>query len=165
MYRVIGLLLLLVGIHCSSVTTTQTIVDLGGGGGGADLGGDAEDLAAEPVDLSTPAADMRSPQTPKACSAEGWCWEHPLPEGSTRLEVWAADANNAWAVGHNGVIVKWDGTAWLVQRSGTTNQLNGVWGTDTNNVWAVGNGGTVLKWNGTAWGAQGSGTLNAFYGV
>jgi len=42
-------------------------------------------------------------------------------------------------------IVKWNGTTWTGQTSGTTNFLHGVWGTDANNVWAVGATGTILR--------------------
>ena len=56
------------------------------------------------------------------------------------------DPNNVWAVGSGGKILKWNGSAWSAQTSGTTEFLNKVWGTDANNIWAVGDNGTILKW-------------------
>ena len=34
--------------------------------------------------------------------------------------VWGTDANNVWAVGERDAILKWNGTAWTAQTSGTT---------------------------------------------
>lgn len=67
-------------------------------------------------------------------------------------------AQNVWAVGDMGQIIKWNGMAWSLQSSGTTNGLYGVGGVDANNVWAVGDSGTILNWGGTAWSAQTSST-------
>jgi hypothetical protein len=53
-------------------------------------------------------------------------------------------AQNVWAVGDNGTVLKWNGTAWVAQSVGVTNSsLYSVWGADANNVWAVGSGGTI----------------------
>jgi len=101
------------------------------------------------------------------CSTRGWCWSNSVPQGNSLLKVWGKDAANVWAVGNGGTILKWNGSAWSSQSSGTTQFLNSVWGSDASNVWAVGNGGTVLKWNGSAWSSQSSGTtqsLNSVWG-
>lgn len=75
------------------------------------------------------------------------------PSGTTKylLDVWGADANNVWAAGIDGVILKWDGAAWEAQTSGSTDYFYGLWGTGANRVWAIGGKGTILKWNGIAW--------------
>jgi hypothetical protein len=75
----------------------------------------------------------------------GWCWDNPLPQGNILARIWGKDANNAWAVGYNGTILKWNGSSWSSQSSGTTQDLYGVWGSDANNVWAVGYNGTIIK--------------------
>ena len=103
--------------------------------------------------------------TPAICSADDYCWQNPLPQGNALRGVWGSDANNVWAVGDAGTILRWNGTAWAAHAAGTTAALNGVWGTDASNVWAVGAGGAILKWNGTAWAAQTSGTTQPLYGV
>jgi hypothetical protein len=82
---------------------------------------------------------------PGVCSADGWCWRNPLPQGQYLPSVWGSDANNVWAVSDYGVILKWSGSSWDPQVSGTTKNLLAVWGSDANNVWAVGLGGTILK--------------------
>jgi hypothetical protein len=65
-------------------------------------------------------------------------------------------ASSAWAVGGNGVTVRWNGTEWRGQGSLVTNNLRGVsmlHGTsDANNqAWAVGDGGKILAWSGAHW--------------
>lgn len=65
--------------------------------------------------------------------------------------VWAVDANNAWAVGDAGTILKITPAGAVPQVSGTTQNLNDIWGLDANNLWAVGDAGTYLKWDGTSW--------------
>lgn len=96
----------------------------------------------------------------------GSVWNPQTSNTSSLLNaVWAADANNAWAVGAGGTIMKWDGTSWSAQSSGVTSSLNAVWGTSTTSVWAAGDGGVILKWNGTAWSAQTSSTTNILRAV
>ena len=73
------------------------------------------------------------------------------------------DANNGWAVGDGGTILKTidGGATWAPQTSGTPTQvLTGVHFTDANNGWAVGSGGTILNTNdgGATWAPQTSGT-------
>ena len=79
-------------------------------------------------------------------------------------DMWAANANNVWALGSNAanagvatntLILKYNGTSWGLQSSGTTASLSAIWGTDVNNIWAGGgtiaSNVTILKYNGTTW--------------
>ena len=142
MYRAICLLILLFGIHCSNSGVTQPDMSTPL----PDLGMAPGDLGAAPADLSfTGSTDQGPPGQTKICSVDGWCWENPLPQGNTLTGVWGTSASNAWAVGQAGTILKWNGSAWAAQPSGTTQDLNGIWGVDANNVWAVGAGGIILK--------------------
>jgi len=49
-------------------------------------------------------------------------------------------AVDIFAVGDDGTIVHWDGTAWSAQASGTDALLGDVWGSGPNDVFAVGLG-------------------------
>jgi hypothetical protein len=101
------------------------------------------------------------------CSAGGWCWKNPLPQGNYMPSVWAVDSRDAWAVSDQGLIVRWNGASWDQVQSGTTQNLLAIWGLDRNNLWAVGVGGTIVRWNGTGWTVQSSGTtqnLSAVWG-
>jgi hypothetical protein len=49
--------------------------------------------------------------TPRApvgfCSSGKWCWENPLPQGNSLTAVWGSSANDVWAVGHSGAIIRY----------------------------------------------------------
>lgn len=82
--------------------------------------------------------------------------------------VWAAGANDVWAVGEtttfsNGVtlIEHWNGSTWTIVNSpspGTYGRLNAISGTSPSDIWAVGNDyeqgiqvNLVLHYNGSTW--------------
>jgi len=80
-----------------------------------------------------------------------------LASGTTETlrGVWAASATEAFAVGDNGTILHWDGTAWTPMTTSADPwygvRLYAVWGTSAGNVFAVGEGGTALRYDGVAW--------------
>lgn len=84
------------------------------------------------------------------------------PGGSVRA-LTGTGPNDAWAVGHSGLILHWSGASWedrswngTVQV--TTAALKAALSLGPNEVWAAGDSGTILRWNGTAWEDKG---LNA----
>jgi hypothetical protein len=83
-----------------------------------------------------------------------------LASGTTETlrSVWAVSATDAFAVGENGVILRWDGTAWSTMSSAADSwagrRLTGVWGSSATNVFAVGETGTLLRFDGTRWSEQ-----------
>lgn len=89
-----------------------------------------------------------------------------LPESDQALRaVWGAGKNDVWAVGDNGMMLKYNGTMWNRVDSGTQFGLRGIWGSASNNVYAVGLGGTVLRYDGQTWKRQEAGTGNSLIGV
>jgi hypothetical protein len=54
------------------------------------------------------------------------------------------DVRHGWAVGENGIILKYNGVAWSIQDSVTPNTLYSVFFTDTSYGWAAGEHGTIL---------------------
>jgi hypothetical protein len=81
--------------------------------------------------------------------------------------IWSGSSNAAVAVGDSGLVVRYDGTAWNVEVSGTTQHLRAVWGLTgaASPIFAVGEGGTIIVFDGTAWHPQPSGTSAALYAV
>jgi len=79
--------------------------------------------------------------------------------------VFGTSASNVWAVGSNGTILRYDGSAWAAQTSPTTAELRGVWGASAAAAWAVGTGGKIVKWDGANWTNATSGTINGLTGV
>ncbi|QTA77907.1 CalX-like domain-containing protein [Desulfonema limicola] len=65
--------------------------------------------------------------------------------------IWGSSENNVFAVGDNGLILHYDGTAWTETDSGTGNDLYAVWGSSENDVFAAGGNGIILHYDGTAW--------------
>jgi photosystem II stability/assembly factor-like uncharacterized protein len=57
----------------------------------------------------------------------------------------------AWAVGADGYIARWDGYTWTRVESPTDRDLNDVVFLSPDNGWAVGEGGIILHWDGVAW--------------
>ena len=57
---------------------------------------------------------------------------------------------NLYAVGDYGTVAHYDGTAWTLQSSGTTEDLFAVWGSSQGGLYAVGRSGTVLQYQDNA---------------
>jgi len=97
---------------------------------------------------------------------DGVKWRHVLtPPGiGTLASVFAASANDVWAVGAGPTAIHWDGTSWVsvsaaVTALGVTNLLSVFILPGGTDGWAVGDGGTTdnIRWSGTwptgAWSA------------
>jgi hypothetical protein len=78
------------------------------------------------------------------------CSQHVL-----RIQaIWANAVDDVWAVGSRGLVLRWNGIAWQVVASGTTEELTAVTGTNPSDVWVAGAHGAVLHWDGTAFAPQ-----------
>ena len=66
-----------------------------------------------------------------------------LPSAAVLNEIWGTSPSDVFAVGEDGVILHFDGTAWTVTTP-TRQPLIGVWGSSPGDVFAVGTGGTIL---------------------
>ena len=77
------------------------------------------------------------------------------PTTETLRSVWADASGDAFAVGDNGSIVHWDGTAWSEMTSPSDPwfgfRLNAVWGSSPTNVFAAGEGSLLLRYDGSSW--------------
>ena len=85
--------------------------------------------------------------------------------GNGLSAIWGSGPGDIYAVGGNGTIVHYDGSAWSIMNSGTTHWLLGIWGSGPSDIYAVGSGGTILHYNGLAWSAMDSGTAYELRGV
>jgi hypothetical protein len=77
--------------------------------------------------------------------------DFPGKPSSSKRGVWASGANDVWAVGDNGQVRRWNGTAWSNVTIPPAGRLNAIYGTSASNIYAVGDSGTILHYNGTAW--------------
>lgn len=77
------------------------------------------------------------------------------PRAQRLIEGDLSVSSNGWAVGDNGTIFNWNGSAWV--NSGFTNSapgnrdLNSVYCVSASDCWAVGQNGIFVHWNGSAW--------------
>ncbi|MBN2492963.1 MAG: hypothetical protein JXR96_00125 [Deltaproteobacteria bacterium] len=94
--------------------------------------------------------DDQSCRTPEVCMESGWCWQNPLPSGDDLRSAWAASSDDVWAVGHRGMVLRWDGTDWSRVDMEVTHRFRSVWGFSSDDVWVGGEGG-IYHWNGLTW--------------
>lgn len=83
----------------------------------------------------------------------------PTPPGTPNISVQrfaAAGRDDLWALDWGNELLHWNGSAWSIVPSGTTETLSVVWAAGPSDAWAAGVG-VLLRWNGTAWSADPSG--------
>ncbi len=79
--------------------------------------------------------------------------------------IWGSSLDNIFAVGEQGVILRYDGNLWTKMPAVTFYHLNGIWGSSDTNVFAVGMGGVILHYDGNAWTYMISSTYRDLKGV
>jgi hypothetical protein len=102
-----------------------------------------------------------------ACPVNTWCAEPSPVAGKLLTGVFAVSANEVFAVGASGTILRRTDSRWTQMASNTTNDLAAVWAASATDVWAVGLDGTIRRYDGSTWRVQASGTtvdLNAIWG-
>jgi hypothetical protein len=78
--------------------------------------------------------------------------------------VWGTGATNAFAVGGEGVVLRFDGSSWNQSADLDANALLDVWGTSDANIYAVGEKtgenaeGNAFRFNGSTWAGINVGT-------
>lgn len=101
-----------------------------------------------------------------ACSSGRWCVDAAPLLGVALRGLSGSSADDVWAVGDGGTILRGDGARWRKVASPTPRALHGVALSGPAGGWAVGDGGTVLRWDGGAWTRlQDSGTAADLYAV
>ncbi len=76
--------------------------------------------------------------------------QNPAQTNNQNLDdVWGSDANNVFAVGQDGVFLKYDGSVAVQITNPSTEELLSVSGSSATDVWAVGNNGAVVHYNGS----------------
>lgn len=105
--------------------------------------GDAALLDASTSDASTSDASMSDAWT--SDGAPTWTWQVTDTGVSVALnEVYGVTASDVVAVGQDGTILHWNGSAWQSENAGTFLSLFGVW-TNGGESWAVGDRGVLVR--------------------
>ena len=98
----------------------------------------------------------------------GFTWQASydgIPGRPVRRGIWGSAADDVFALGHSGSIVKggyddmrimhFDGTNWSgagpISQSNVLDHLNGIWGAANNDIYAVGENGAIVHYDGTEW--------------
>jgi hypothetical protein len=69
-------------------------------------------------------------------AGDGWQWA--ARGGPDLAAVWGSSAENVYAVGQSGTVLRYDGTVWQSEFSGATGNLEAVWGTGAADIYVVG---------------------------
>ena len=74
-----------------------------------------------------------------------------VPTAKTLWGVYAAAANDVWAAGLDGTVLRWDGASWrTVPSPAGSENLGRIWGRSPSDIWIAGLGGSMLHWDGTS---------------
>lgn len=80
---------------------------------------------------------------------------HPVSYGPSIRDAIMTSANNAFVVGLNMFLARYNGATWTVDAppagTSTARIMNGVWSNGQSNAWAVGGFSTIIHWDGTKW--------------
>lgn len=149
------------------------------GNGGRALRGNGETFAETPTGHDRPlwgvwaaaaddvwavggeARDDGTPDEPVLQRWDGESWTRldlpPLDRDIRALfKVWGTGPDNVIAVGARGVIIRWDGTEWSQEPSGTAADLISLWGRSPDDILVVGgrSNGELVRWDGASWTAE-----------
>jgi hypothetical protein len=83
---------------------------------------------------------------------DGWT-TMPLPATDSIWAAWSRAEDDAWAVGAEGAILRWNGSAWSRQWLASNPGLSAVWSSGPDDAWAVGSadGPYAAHWDGLVW--------------
>ncbi|MDD5252123.1 MAG: hypothetical protein PHT12_05850 [Patescibacteria group bacterium] len=73
------------------------------------------------------------------------------PTTSQLNDAYMFSSSDGWAVGNDGIIVRWNGTAWLLFADLGTQMFTGIDCVSATDCWAVADSGRIAHWDGTAW--------------
>jgi hypothetical protein len=84
------------------------------------------------------------------CTSTSTCAPEAVAGSGPIYGIWGTSTTNAFAVGPNGRVLRYDGKSWTTMAFPTTARLSRVWGSGPSDVWAVGDT-TIAHYDGTAW--------------
>lgn len=84
------------------------------------------------------------------CTSGGWCWVHPSPQGNSLYDVALSDGV-LWAVGSDGLVLRYENGRWLRCPTPTTERLTSIWVAPNEQLWVTSEQGSVLSFEGSVW--------------
>ena len=58
--------------------------------------------------------------TPPPPGNPSWHWVSPVTEGNSLTDIWGSSADNLFATGQDGVVMRYDGSKWRITRAPTS---------------------------------------------
>src|SRR5690242_2313292 len=80
--------------------------------------GQSADLAAGNSDGGS--VDLAGGVTPLFCSADGWCWRNPLPQGNPLNAVYVTAPDRILAAGDRGNVLRYENSVFSMQATGVS---------------------------------------------
>ena len=109
-------------------------------------------LALAPILIAGCTEHGAMPTRPVVGAADSeWQRFYPAITGQGLNAAWGLDADDMWAVGDRGTILRFDGQAVTAIESPTRKDLIAIDGCDRDEIWAATGQGEILRWNGRSW--------------
>jgi photosystem II stability/assembly factor-like uncharacterized protein len=99
---------------------------------------------------------------------EGISWQAMSFPGSDTFNfqcIFVVQTNNMWIGANNGMIVGFNGSAWIKYQTPSGANITGIWFTAANNGWACSDAGEILHWNGSQWSIISQPNTTPLYGI
>jgi len=96
---------------------------------------------------------------------DGANWVEQLDQPENMWGIWGSSGSDVFAVGDNGSVYHYDGSAWSGPTTAAAGRLFGVHGNAWNDVYAVGLNGALVHFDGSAWSAVPLGTTEHLVGI
>jgi hypothetical protein len=108
-------------------------------------------------------ADL-APDAPARCTTD--CWSEETSGTAYDLNgLWGFSADDVYAVGQEGTILRRGGTGWAPMTSGIDLRLHAIWGTSASDLYATGQGGIVLEYKGSEWSVMSPAGSNRYFAI
>ncbi len=106
---------------------------------------------------------------PRVCTPEGWCWEHPLPQGGSFVSGFAFGPREVYLGTDTGSLLFWNGE----RTRGTTFPtqagvgVRAVFGVSSTELYVGTEGGRIFRFDGTTWSREliSTGVANAILSI
>ena len=104
------------------------------------------------VDGGAPPRDGRTVSSAlgTACTAAGWCWQAPTPQGLGLWAIGGSADDDVWAAGDR-FVLHWDGARWASVPAPLETYATAIWARAPDDAWLIGRDGAVLRWDGRTW--------------
>jgi hypothetical protein len=116
------------------------------------------------VAFSSCSDDPSAPSGDTGLSWVAWQDPHIFSYSYALNALWGTSSRDVYAVGDQGVVIRYDGSKWTVLNCGGE-KLNAVWSSSPQNVLAVGSAGTVMRYDGRRWATMPTGTAAELLGI